>query len=129
MNIIKTTGHLFILFLSINVLAADKPNTVDIEIQHLIGFVQQSGCDFIRNGTKHRPDKAIEHISTKYDYFRKKIDSAETFIALTATQSTMTKNKYKIQCQNEEAIYSSAWLLAELASFRRIRNTEDVTGL
>ena len=109
--------------------AGKKPNTVDLEIQHLIRFVKASGCDFVRNGRHHKPDEAVRHINAKHDYFRKKIDSAEKFVELTATQSTMTKNKYKIQCQNQAAVYSSEWLLSELDSFRRLSDIGNDVGL
>jgi len=115
---------LFSVFLSINAMAGKASNTVDEEIQHLIRFVQVSGCDFIRNGSRHKPDDAVKHINTKYDYFKKKIDSAEKFVELSATQSTITKSKYKIQCQNQKAVYSGEWLLTELDSYRRAKSVE-----
>jgi hypothetical protein len=34
----------------------------EIEINHLFQFVQNSGCEFERNGTKHSPEEAVKHI-------------------------------------------------------------------
>jgi len=88
------------------------------EIEHLLNFVSESGCSFIRNGTQHTPTEAVEHIDKKYQYFKDRIDSAEKFIELSATQSTITKKKYTIKCPGKEMVESQRWLLEELKNFR-----------
>ena len=45
-----------------------------MEIDHLITYIQGSGCIFVRNGKEHTPDEAVEHIRRKFEYFRDKID-------------------------------------------------------
>ena len=98
-----------------SVLAGDFQAAQTLEIQHLLKFVSESGCTFIRNGSKHTPKEAAEHIKNKYEYYK---DSAEKFIELSATQSTLTKKKYMIKCPGEEVMENQKWLLKELNSLR-----------
>jgi len=101
-----------------SVFAGDVQAAQILEIQHLIKFVSESGCTFIRNGNEHTPKDAVEHIKKKYEYYKDKIDSAEKFIELSATQSTLTKKKYMIKCPGEEVMENQKWLLKELNNLR-----------
>ncbi|WP_455202754.1 DUF5329 family protein, partial [Kaarinaea lacus] len=62
----------------------------EAEIQHLLNFVENSQCTFIRNGSTHNGPDARAHIMKKYNYFKSRIDSAEEFIEYSATKSTMS---------------------------------------
>jgi hypothetical protein len=88
------------------------------EIDHLLTYVKTTPCTYIRNGSEHSGTDAAAHIKKKYDYFKDKIRSAEDFIRLSATKSTMTGSKYYIQCPNSPKVESATWLLAELKHFR-----------
>lgn len=94
------------------------------EINHLITFVGDSNCTFIRNGDHHNADEAVEHMQKKYDYFRKKIHSAEEFIELSASKSLLSGKRYWIKCPGEEKKYSSTWLMDELARYRLNINSD-----
>lgn len=111
---------LLIYVFTINCYADQKSD----EIEHLINYVATSGCDFERNGTSHTPTEAVEHIKKKYNYFKDKINSAEDFIKFSATQSTMTKRKYKIHCPDKDVVESELWLLSELERFRIKNNSK-----
>lgn len=100
------------------VLASDLQSGPVAEINHLIATVSDSGCTFIRNGNAYSSAEAVAHINKKYAYFKAKIDSAEKFIELSATQSTLTGNKYTIQCPGKEAVESRKWLMEALQAFR-----------
>ena len=91
------------------------------EIDHLITYLSGSGCTYIRNGKEHTALEAVEHINRKYDYFRDDIDSAETFVELSASKSTITGKPYSIRCPGEAEQSSAAWLLEELGRYRRPR--------
>lgn len=91
---------------------------MQMEIDHLINYIQSSECIFIRNGKNYSPDEAIEHIKKKYEYFRNRIDSTEQFIELCATKSTMSNKPYLINCREEEVVECGIWLLRELKRFR-----------
>jgi hypothetical protein len=91
---------------------------MQMEIDHLMGYIQSTECIFIRNGKDYGPDEAIEHIKRKYEYFQNRIDSTEKFIELCATKSTMSNNPYLINCREEEVVECGVWLLGELQRFR-----------
>ena len=91
------------------------------EISHLLNYVKKTECIYIRNGTEHNGVDAAAHIQKKYDYFNNKgkIKTAEDFIRLSATESTMSGRKYTIFCPGQPKIESGEWLLAELKRYRR----------
>ncbi len=88
------------------------------EIDHLITYIQNADCKFIRNGKAHTPDEAVEHILKKYDHFKAKINSTEEFIEFCATKSILSDQPYKIGCPNRELVESEHWLLKELKKYR-----------
>ena len=92
---------------------------VDAEIDHLLQYIRSSGCMFIRNGKEHDPKATVQHIMVKYNYFKKEIESAERFIELCASKSTVTHTSYKISCAGQPQSESKAWLLQELSNFRK----------
>ena len=89
------------------------------EIDHLIKFVKQSHCIFIRNSVEHNPEEAGQHILKKYGYFRNRISTTEEFIEYCATKSTMTGRFYEIACHGKPRVRSKDWLLEELRRFRK----------
>jgi hypothetical protein len=91
----------------------------DEEIAHLLDFVASSGCVFVRNGDRHSPQDAVKHIRKKADYFEDDIDSAEQFIELSASKSTMSRKPYTIECPGQPEAASRDWLLQELQNFRQ----------
>jgi hypothetical protein len=99
-------------------LLADVPENERHEVEHLIDFVEGSDCLFRRNGKDYAGDKAIEHINQKYNYFSKKINTAEEFIELSATRSTMSGRLYTVSCADGATINSEDWLLDELERYR-----------
>ena len=52
--------------------AQDAPLIHEQEISHLLNFIENSGCVFIRNNKEYDSKRARDHISTKYDYIKKK---------------------------------------------------------
>ena len=94
------------------------------EIDHLITYVGNSNCTFIRNGDQHSAAEAVEHMQKKYDYFREDVASAEQFIELSASKSLLSGRPYWIACPNREKQYSRTWLLNELARYRLSSKTD-----
>jgi len=88
------------------------------EIAHLLDFVEHSECSYQRNGTDHNGEDARKHIQKKYDYYAKKIKTAEDFIAYSATKSALSGKKYTINCAGKEVLFSSDWLNVELNRYR-----------
>ncbi len=92
------------------------------EIASLLHFIEQSECTFIRNGNQHGSLKARQHIETKYNYYKKRITTAEDFIRYSATGSSMTGKPYRVNC-NGVSMNTSDWLNAELDKMRAREDT------
>lgn len=90
------------------------------EISHLLTFIQNSPCDFHRNGSWYRASEAVDHIKAKYEYFHNKglIGTTEDFIELAATKSSMSGRYYMVKCADTAELKSGDWLRAELATYR-----------
>ena len=112
------------LILSTLILCGSAQATLDEqdrrEIDGLLTFVENSDCQFIRNGSRHAPGDARQHLQKKLDYLEKKglLDSAEDFIARAATESSLSGKSYQVSCQGQLQP-SSDWLNAELARLRQ----------
>jgi len=103
--------------------AAAPPAAARAEIERLLAFVANSGCQFNRNGTWYPAPEASAHLAEKERYLaqRGQITSAEDFIAKAATKSSMTGKPYTVRCGSEPVIASDEWLTAELRRFRQGR--------
>jgi len=118
----RWTNSLFIILivLSSASYAADSRYTMEKEIQHLFDHLQNSQCEFNRNGTWYTAEEAVEHIHTKYQFLMKKglIDSTEQFIDRAASESSLSGKPYMVKCAASEPIKSSVWFKNELRRFR-----------
>ena len=89
----------------------------EIEIKHLMAYIENSKCTFIRNGQEYSTEEALAHIQKKYEYAKHLIKSAEDFIKYTVTKSSMSGQPYTIWCDGQK-ILSAKWFAAELKRFR-----------
>ena len=89
------------------------------EIGHLLDYVAKTDCKYDRNGTVHDGPEARDHMNRKYQYYRKKVKTAEDFIKYSATRSTISGKEYKIRCPGADVTSSSEWLLDELRRYRK----------
>ncbi len=98
------------------------------EINYLLNFVEISGCEFYRNGSLYNSEQAQEHLRTKFEYLsaRNRIHTAEDFIQLAATKSSMSGKPYEIRCGDCAASAASNWLTGVLLRYRSVltRNTQ-----
>ncbi len=100
---------------------ADVPPSEKPEVEYLLGLVKTSACKFERNGNLYDGRDAYEHIEKKYDHFRDKITSTETFIKYAATKSMISGKYYIIICPGAEPENTGDWLLGELRKYRESR--------
>lgn len=100
-------------------LATSLPAAADSiqEIAHLLTFVADSGCTFVRNGNQYDAGEAREHIERKYDYIRDRISTTEQFIKYAATESSISGKPYTVICSGQEEP-SADWLNRELTRYR-----------
>ena len=98
--------------------AAVFADTTDIEVEHLIEVVSESGCTFIRNGSSHDADDAASHLAMKYRRGKRYAKTTELFIERLASKSSMSGKPYQIKCPNTKAVPSGEWLSARLQEYR-----------
>ena len=96
---------------------AARANT-DAEIEHLLQYIETSGCTFHRNGKVHDSRDAGAHIRKKYTHTKRWIKTTEDFIQYAATQSSMSGQPYQVTC-NGIKIPTAQWLSDELARLRK----------
>jgi hypothetical protein len=89
------------------------------EIAHLLDFVAGSPCTFIRNGRAYPAVEARVHLERKYAALKDRIRTAEDFISLAASRSSVSGEPYRVRCDPGGEQETSAWLSAELQRFRR----------
>jgi Family of unknown function (DUF5329) len=101
--------------------AAPRPE-VSAEIEHLFAALLASGCRFYRNGQWYDAPTAERHLREKYAYLLRfdMVSTTESFIERAATQSSMSKQAYLVDCGGAAPIPSAQWFGAEL---RRRRAT------
>jgi hypothetical protein len=104
------------LFMVLSFYVSSRAGTTE-EITHLLQFIEQSECTFIRNAKQYDSLKARQHIEQKYNYYKDQILTTEDFIKYSATKSSITGKPYKVIC-NDVSINSSDWLKAELEIIR-----------
>ena len=97
--------------------ADEQAARMELEVQHLLDYIEQSDCTFIRNGITHQPGAARKHINRKYQHIRNDIATTEDFIDHAASQSSITGTRYLVRC-GDATLYSADWLTQELWSYR-----------
>ncbi len=104
------------------VLSAQLAPAQKDEIEHLLSYIEHSGCQFCRNGTWYDDTKKVRgHVEQKYGYFLKKgrINSTEDFITWSASKSEMSGQPYLVKRSNESSMLLSRWLFEELERYRK----------
>lgn len=97
--------------------AAAVPADMQDEILHLLDYVENSGCEFERNGSAHEARQARAHMERKYNHVKSRVDQAEDFIRYAGTRSSMSGRKYHVTCGGK-TLTSAAWLQDELSRYR-----------
>jgi len=105
---------IFICIFSVSVFASDMQS----EINHLLAFLENSECQFERNGTMHTGKDTVAHAKRKYNYFKSRINSAEKFIEYSAAKSTLSGKYYMVLCKGSPKVRTQDWLLQELKNYR-----------
>jgi Family of unknown function (DUF5329) len=100
--------------------SADAASTDDAllrTINHLLTYVEQSNCVFIRNGNEYNSKEAAKHIKTKYDSLMFGIKTPEEFIELAASKSMLSGQPYFVRCVDHSPVPSADWLREELSNY------------
>ncbi|NVK37716.1 MAG: DUF5329 domain-containing protein [Gammaproteobacteria bacterium] len=115
MLVLKNFALGFVLLLAASMSASAN----EFEIKHLMKFIAQSQCMYVRNGKKHTAKDALEHIKKKYEYYSDDIETTEDFIRLSASKSSMSGKPYTVECKGQATITSEEWLTKELIRMRQ----------
>jgi hypothetical protein len=101
-------------------IASPTPDDVRREIDALLARLQDSGCQFNRNGSWYNGSQARDHLLRKLEYLERSmtIESTEQFIELAATRSSRSGKAYEVRCGIEAPVASSTWLTRQLAVIR-----------
>jgi hypothetical protein len=103
-------------------LSAQLSSGQKAEIEHLLSYIEQSGCQFYRNGTWYDDAKKVRaHVEMKYEYFMKKgrMNSTEDFIKWSASKSEISGKPYLVRKDDQNPMLLSQWLLDELERYRK----------
>jgi hypothetical protein len=92
------------------------PNPVEArKIEQLIGAVERLGnAQFIRNGAAYDAKKAADHLRLKLREAGDRVESAEDFIDLCASRSSLSGKPYEIVFDDGRRITSEAFLRGKL---------------
>ncbi len=109
-----------IALVSSNSIAQPLPSTTSQEIAALFSALEQSHCQFNRNGSWYDAKQASDHLHQKYNYLLRKhlVTTTESFIDLAASKSSFSGRPYLVQCANQKAVTSNAWFMAKLLHLR-----------
>lgn len=116
----RLAGALFVCCSAGGAFAAEISDTTRREVSLVLTRVAQSGCEFYRSGSWYSAAEARDHLERKYRYLvaRQMIATAEDFVALAGTRSSMTDEAYAIRCRGGAPQPSAVWLTSELHSLR-----------
>jgi hypothetical protein len=103
--------------------AAPAPAPVRSEIESLLKALQESGCQFNRNGAWFTGSQAQAHLTKKLEHLEGKslVKSAEDFITLGASTSSSSGKPYMVRCGHASAIESKVWLHDRLKALRQAK--------
>ena len=121
--IVLTAG---IVVPAVAVSAEDLSPTARAEIEHLLAYLENSGCRFERNGKWHDSAEARAHMERKLRWLAKRdlVSTTEQFIDRAATESSRSGKPYRVQCGDQAPVASATWFVAELERWRAGRNDE-----
>lgn len=101
--------------------AAPTAPAVRTEILSLLQRLQDSGCEFNRNGNWYSGAEARSHLLKKLDYLEShdaSLKRSEDFIQQAASSSSMSGKPYLVRCAAAAPVESKAWLSQELLKLR-----------
>jgi len=96
------------------------------EIEPLLHYVGVlDGASFVRNGSAHTPKEAEAHLRLKWNNQKTQISSAEDFIRLCATKSSMSGKVYIIRFKDGHEEEAASVLAKQLALIRATAKSKD----
>jgi hypothetical protein len=97
-------------------------DSLEQTINYLLDYVGKSDATFIRNGQKHTPEEAANHIKAKYEHFKNEIKTPEDFIRLAASKSLLTGEPYLVRAPDGKEMRLDIWLTNALKEYRATKH-------
>ena len=96
---------------------AAPSESVQRDVDYLLAYIGDSGCQFNRNGSWVDARAAQAHVRMKYDQLAAsdQIATARDFIDKAASFSSFSGTPYQVRCANEAPVASGLWLSQALA--------------
>ena len=113
-------GLLWLLILSVGAFAhaADATSLEGQKINYLIASIETlQGAQFIRNGTAYNAKAAADHLRLKLRMAGSRVVTADDFIRLCASVSSVSGTPYQIRFTDGRWVSSEAYLRQKLAEF------------
>ena len=107
-------------FVAAVVAAAPLPPAARAEIDGLMARLEVSGCEVNRNDTWYPAADARTPLLSKLKYLedRGMVQTAEQFIELAASKSSVSGRPYLIKCGSVPPVESGVWLSGQLRAMR-----------
>ena len=122
MSTVRTSLRMFVASMAFgcHALAAAPNPAVQAEIEKLMAVLEGSGCDFNRNGSWYTAAEAKKHLLQKLAYLndRTTLKSAEQFIEVGGSTSSMSGKPYLVRCPGAAPMASRQWLSLRLKEIR-----------
>jgi hypothetical protein len=113
---------LVVLLLSIGALAhgGTSASLESRKIEYLIAAIETlPNAQFIRNGTAYDAKRAADHLRLKLQMAGSRVATAEDFIRLCASVSSITGSPYQIIFADGHTVTSETYLRQKLAEFKQ----------
>ena len=95
----------------------------DEKIQKLISSLSElEDATFVRNGQPYGVEEAITHMQKKWEWKKAEIKTAEDFIRIVASRSSVTGEPYIIKLPDGTEIKSEDWFRKQLAIIEKLPN-------
>lgn len=111
-------------FYSTSALGVELDPAGAAEIEQLLARLGASGCRFQRNGSWYTAQEARAHLENKYRQLLDKqlVGSAEDFVFLGASKSSVSGKPYLVQCSGQESMPSATWMATQRLEMRESVN-------
>jgi hypothetical protein len=98
--------------------AAARSSFETARIEYLLSVVSGlHDAQFIRNGKAYDSAAAVDHLRTKLRMAGSRVQTAEDFIRLCATESSVSGEPYEIRLADGRRVLSAQFLREQLAAF------------
>lgn len=94
-------------------------DTIDDEIDYLVGSIGKDKCAFIRNGKRYSTRDARAYLRSKKRRNAHHVRSTEDFIDKIASMSVTSGEPYLIKCRGADKQPLGNWLTELLADYRQ----------